>query len=110
MNEQGITVVNVNIINLNFSETYNQAIEEKNVALQRTLKAQQELETTKIEAEKKKVDAQATADANRILNESLSQENLEKQALENQANAIAKWNGQLPTTMAGDSVPFLNIN
>lgn len=110
LNEQGITVVNVNIINLNFSETYNQAIEEKNVALQRTLKAQQELETTKIEAEKKKVDAQATADANRILNESLSQENLEKQALENQANAIAKWNGQLPTTMAGDSVPFLNIN
>lgn len=110
LNEQGITVVNVNIINLNFSDTYNQAIEEKNVALQRTLKAQQELETTKIEAEKKKVDAQATADANRILNESLSQENLEKQALENQANAIAKWNGQLPTTMAGDSVPFLNIN
>lgn len=109
LNEQGITVVNVNIINLNFSETYNQAIEEKNVALQRTLKAQQELETTKIEAEKKVAEAQGTADANRILNESLSAENLEKQKLENEAKAIEKWNGQLPTTMS-DVIPFLNIN
>lgn len=109
LNDQGITVTNVNIINLNFSDTYNQAIEEKNVALQRTLKAQQELETTKIEAEKKVAEAEGTANANRILNESLSKENLEKQKLENEAKAIEKWNGQLPTT-ATEAIPFLNIN
>lgn len=109
LNEQGITVINVNIINLNFSEAYNQAIEDKQVAQQRALTAQQELEITKAEAEKKIVEAQGTAEANRIINESLTQENLEKQKLENQAKAIEKWNGQLPNTIS-DMVPFLNIN
>ena len=110
LNEQGINVTNVNIINLNFSEAYNQAIEDKQVATQKTLTAQQELETTKIEAEKKIAEAEGQAEANRILNESLTEENLEKQRLENQSKAIDKWNGQLPATMTGDTVPFLNIN
>ena len=110
LNEQGINVTNVNIINLNFSEAYNQAIEDKQVATQKTLTAQQELETTKIEAEKKIAEAEGQAEANRILNESLTEENLEKQKLENQSKAIDKWNGQLPATMTGDTVPFLNIN
>lgn len=72
--------------------------------------AEQELQTTKIEAEKKIAEAEGQAEANRILNESLTEENLEKQMLENQSKAIDKWNGQLPTTMTGDTVPFLNIN
>lgn len=103
LNEQGISIVNVNIINLNFSEAYNQAIEEKQIATQRTLTAQQELETAKVEAEKKVVEAQGTADANKILNESLNESNLQKQAIE-------KWNGVLPATMVGDTIPFLNLN
>lgn len=110
LNEQGISITNVNIINLNFSQAYNQAIEEKQIATQKTLTAQQELETTKIEAEKKIAEAEGQAEANRILNESLTEENLEKQELENQSKAIDKWNGQLPATMTGDTVPFLNIN
>ena len=109
LEDQGISITNVNIINLDFSEAYNQAIEDKNIATQNTLKAQQELETTKVEAEKKVTEATATAEANRILNESLSQENLEKQRLENELKAIEKWNGQLPSTMTGDTVPFLNL-
>lgn len=103
LNEQGINVINVNIINLSFSEAYNQAIEEKQIATQRTLTAQQELETAKVEAEKKVVQAQGEADSNRILNESLSQENLTKMFID-------KWNGTLPTYMSGDEIPFLNIN
>lgn len=102
LNEQGISVINVNIINLSFSEAYNQAIEEKQVAQQRTLTAQQELEIVKIEAEKKITEAEGTAEANRILNESLSEENLQKQAID-------KWNGQLPSTMTTETIPFLNI-
>lgn len=108
--DQGITVVNVNITNLNFSDAYNQAIEDKQVAQQRALTAQQELEITKVEAEKKIVEAQGTAEANRILNESLTQENLEKQKLENQSKAIDKWNGQLPGTTLSEGIPFLNLN
>lgn len=109
LNEQGISIVNVNITDLTFSEAFNKAIEDKQVAQQNTLKAQQELETTKVEAEKKVTEATATAEANRILNESLSQENLEKQKLENEQKAIEKWNGVLPSTMTGDTVPFVNL-
>lgn len=50
LNEQGISIINVNIVNLDFSEAFNKAIEDKQVAQQNTLKAQQELETTKIKA------------------------------------------------------------
>ena len=103
LNEQGISIVNVNIVNLTFSEAYNQAIEEKQIATQRTLTAQQELETTKVEAEKKKVEAEGQAEANRIINESLNSDNLQKQFID-------KWNGQLPSTITGDTIPFLNIN
>lgn len=107
LNEQGILVSNVNITNLNFSEAYNQAIEDKQVAQQRVLTAQQELETTKIEAEKKVAEAQGIADANKILNESLTETNLEKQRLDNQAKAIEKWNGVLPSTTLSDTVSVL---
>ncbi len=103
LNEQGISIVNVNIVNLTFSDAYNQAIEEKQIATQRTLTAQQELETAKVEAEKKKVEAEGEAEANRIINESLNSDNLEKQAID-------KWNGQLPTTIVGDTIPFLKVN
>ena len=109
LNEQGISITNVNIINLNFSQAYNQAIEEKQIATQKTLTAQQELEITKIEAEKKIAEAEGQAEANRILNESLTEENLEKQRLENQSKAIDKWNGQLSQYMGSDLPLFLNI-
>lgn len=103
LNEQGISIVNVNIVNLMFSEAYNQAIEEKQIATQRTLTAQQELETAKVEAEKKKVEAEGEAEANRIINESLNSDNLQKQFID-------KWNGQLPATITDNTMPFLNIN
>lgn len=103
LNEQGISIVNVNIINLTFSDAYNQAIEEKQIATQRTLTAQQELETSKVEAEKKKVEAEGEAEANRIINESLNSDNLQKQFID-------KWDGKLPSTIIEDTIPFLNIN
>lgn len=102
LNEQGINITNVNILDLNFSEAFDQAIEEKQIATQRTLKAQQELETAKVEAEKKKVEAEGVAEANRIINESLSDQNLQKQFLD-------KWNGNLPTYMGGELPIFFNI-
>ena len=59
----GIIITDFNIIDLDFSKAYNQAIEEKQVAEQKVLTAQQELEKQKIEAEKKIVEAEATKKA-----------------------------------------------
>lgn len=100
----GIVVEDFNIIDLDFSDAYNQAIEEKQVAEQKVLTAQQELERTKIEKEKKIVEAQGTKEANEILNRTLTDENLTKQFID-------KWNGSLPTVVSeGDIMKMFGIN
>ena len=93
----GIHIAEFNIIDLDFSQAYNQAIEEKQVAEQKVLTAQQELEKAKIEAEKKVVEAEAINKANQLLRQNVTDEVLTKQFIE-------KWNGQLPTTYAGDDI------
>lgn len=104
LNSKGITISNSNIIDLNFSEAFNKAIEEKQVAEQNVKTEQQKLEKIKVQAEQKVVEATSTAESNRILNQSLSVENLEKTRLENQKQFIEKWNGTLPTTMLNDGI------
>lgn len=100
----GIKIEDFNIIDLDFSDAYNQAIEEKQVAEQKVLTAQQELERTKIEKEKKIVEAQGTKEANEILNRTLTNENLTKQFID-------KWNGSLPTVVSeGDVMKMFGIN
>ncbi len=47
----GITVIDANLTDLNFSEEFNKAIEQKAVAQQEVEKAKQELERVKVEAE-----------------------------------------------------------
>ena len=110
VNKYGIIINELNIIDLNFSEAYNKAIEDKQVAEQEVKKAQQELEKTKIEAEKKVAEAQAEADALRLQKEEITDELLELRRIEAQTKAIEKWNGQLPSTITGtDSIPFINL-
>lgn len=92
-----INSISVAINNFDFSEAYNQAIEQKAVAEQNVLKAQQELEQTKVEAEKKIVEAEATNKANELLKQNVTDEVLIKQFIE-------KWDGKLPTTYAGNDI------
>ena len=93
----GIIIDDFNIIDLDFSQAYNQAIEEKQVAEQKVLTAQQELEKAKIEAEKKVVEAEATKKTNELLKQTLTDEVIAKQFIE-------KWDGKLPETYAGNDI------
>jgi len=93
----GIHIAEFYIIDLDFSQAYNQAIEEKQVAEQKVLTAQQELEKAKIEAEKKVVEAEATNKANQLLKQNVTDEVLMKQFIE-------KWDGKLPETYAGNDI------
>lgn len=86
----GIVIDNFNIINLTFSAEYSRAIEEKQVA-------EQKLATAKLEAEAKIVEAEATKKANELLKQTLTDELIAKEF-------IAKWNGQLPSTYAGENI------
>ena len=59
----GLRVEIFNIINFNFSEEFNKAIESKQTAQQNALRAEQELERIKLEAQQKVEQAKAEAEA-----------------------------------------------
>lgn len=92
----GITITDLNIVNLDFSHAFNQAIEAKAIAQQNVEQAKQELERAKIDAEKKKTEAEAEAAAQRAQQETLTELMVKKMWIE-------KWNGQLPSTMTDDA-------
>jgi len=73
--------VDVSVTNVTFTDEFNKAIENKQIAQQQAEQQQFELQKTKLIAEQNQVQAQALTDA----------------ILEQQA--IAKWDGKLPTTM-----------
>lgn len=89
-------IQDVAITNFTFSTAFNAAIESVQVANQNIAKARQELETVRVEAEKRVAEATAAAESQRLQQETLSAELLQKQWIE-------KWNGVLPTTVTGDS-------
>lgn len=92
----GIVIADLNITNLNFSDAFNSAIEEKAVAQQQVEKAKQDLERVKIEAEQKIAQAQADAEAQKLQQSTLTDLMIKKMFIE-------KWDGKMPTTNAGES-------
>lgn len=95
----GINSVAVSINNFDFSAAYNEAIEKKAVAEQEVETSKNQLEKAKIDAEKKKVEAQGEADANALLEESLTDEIIMQKFIE-------KWNGELPKATGSSSSIF----
>lgn len=99
-------VRSVNIRNLVTDPALEQQIK---LAAQEQFKLQQEknrLETAKVEADRKRVEAQGVADAIRINAQAISVQGGKDYV---ELKAIEKWDGKLPTTQAGGSVPFINL-
>ncbi|MDE3108313.1 MAG: prohibitin family protein [Acidobacteriota bacterium] len=92
-----VDVDGVNITNFHFSQSYEQAIEQKQVAQQRAQQAQYELDQAKIDAERQVATAQGQAQAQKLLQQTLTPLIIQQQA-------IAKWDGQLPTVVGGNGV------
>jgi len=122
-----VIVNGLNITNFSFSKEYDRAIEDKQVAQQRALKAQYQLQQAQIDSQKQVVEAKAAAKARieRAKGQAqatilAAQAEAKAMTLKNKAvtpailqlNAIAQWNGKLPGVMAGGqggAVPFINI-
>lgn len=109
LENKGVTVTALNITDLNFSEEFDRAVEQKQIVEQETQKAQYELEKAKVENEKKIENAKADAEVMKQQNEQITDNYLRLKEIENKQKAIDKWNGQLPTTTS-DAIPFININ
>lgn len=112
VSDYGIIIEKFNIVNFDFSEEFNLAIEAKQVAEQNLIKTKTEQEQAIVianaEAEKKIIAAEAEAEstmkrataqaeANRMLNESLNSNIIEYEK-------IQKWDGQLPMATGGNAI------
>lgn len=115
--EYFVNIVTVALTNIDFSDAFELAVEEKMIAEQDKLKAdyenqtkiakveaeaeaklksaQAEIEIAKANAEAIKIEAEAQAEANRIIDASLTDKVIEKAMVDN-------WNGKLPSVV-GDA-------
>ncbi|ORX48409.1 hypothetical protein BCR36DRAFT_371262 [Piromyces finnis] len=95
----GLTIEVLNIINFDFSEEFNKAIEAKQTAQQQALKAEQDLARIKVEAEQMVEKSKAEAEAYQLKNQQLTEKIIMMQFVE-------KWDGKLPTVTSGGSALF----
>ncbi len=96
LSNYGLIVEQFNIIDFQFSEEFNAAIEAKQTAEQNALKAEQDLERIKVEAQQKIEQAKAEAEAYRLKSESITNEMILMEYL-------TKWDGKLPTVTSEGS-------
>lgn len=95
------------LVNETFSEAYEQAIEQKQVAQQYAEKADNDLKRIKIEAEQRVAEATAEAEAIRIQASAIQQQGGASYV---NLKAVEKWDGHLPNQMIpGGALPFLNL-
>ena len=127
MKPYGISIVFVKILNIDYSDAFERAVEEKQVALQKSIKEKNETarlrevanqQVVKAEAEAKAKIELANADAKAILIKAES----EAKAIDMKNKALAtssalidftvaeRWDGKLPEQMLGSTpVPFINV-
>ena len=102
-----IVVDNFAIIDFQFSAQFTKAIEDKQAAEQRALKAERDLDRIKIEAQQKIASAKAEAESLRLQKQNISKDLIELRKIEATMKAIEKWDGIMPKVTAG-TLPFID--
>lgn len=101
-----LEIGDISLVNFGFSAEYQKAIEEKVIATQAKLKAEQDLARIEVEAKQTIAKAEGRAKAIQIETQAI---NSQGGANYVQLKAIEKWDGNLPNVMSGNSTPFINI-
>lgn len=101
-----IIVSDINVQNFHFDSQFAEAVRQKVVAGQLRLTAEQNLETARVTAQQKIVEAEGQAKAIAIQSQAIQQQGgTEYVALQ----AVQKWDGHLPTQWSGTPIPFVNL-
>ncbi len=111
----GIEVMSLSIVNIDFDDSFEEAVRAKVVAEQDALKAQNKTKEIEEQAKQIVIEAQAQADSNRLIADA------EAYAIDTIADAlkqnpdyielekIKKWDGALPQAMGNEVNPFISI-
>lgn len=100
-----LDITDFQMVEINYSEVFERAIESKVTAEQEALKAKNKTVQVEEEAKQKVIAAQAEAKSMSIRAQALSQN---KSLVEYEA--VQKWDGKMPQYMLGNTMPFININ
>jgi regulator of protease activity HflC (stomatin/prohibitin superfamily) len=124
---RGLVIESIQVENIDFSDTYEQAAEAAATAQAKVKQAQQELEQIKVSSQQKVAQADADATATRTTADAQAYATkaaglAEAAAIQAKGEALRdnpqlvslitaqKWNGTLPTTMVpGSAVPFVSL-
>ena len=111
-----INVISVQIENIDFSEAYEQSVEQRMLAQVEIQRREQNLRTTEVEAQIARTRAEGEAEAIRLRGEaeaaaiSARAEALRMNADLVHLQAVEKWDGKLPTTMVpSTALPFIDL-
>lgn len=101
-----IIVSDINVQNFHFDPQFAEAVRQKVVAGQNRLTAEQQLETAKVTAQQRIVEAEGNAKAISIQAQAIQQQGGQEYVA---LKAVEKWNGQLPQQWSGAAIPFVNL-
>ena len=104
ISQYGVAVEIFNIVNFDFSEEFNSAVEAKQTAQQNALKAEQDLARIEVEARQQITQAEAEAESIKLIQEALSQSPDYLEYVK-----WNKWDGELPMVM-GDNGLMLSLD
>ncbi len=111
-----INIISVQIENIDFSEAYEQSVEQRMLAQVEIQRREQNLRTTEVEAQIARTRAEGEAEAIRLRGEAegaairARAEALRSNADLVQLQAVEKWDGKLPTTMVpSTALPFIDL-
>jgi regulator of protease activity HflC (stomatin/prohibitin superfamily) len=111
-----INIISVQIENIDFSEAYEQSVEQRMLAQVEIQRREQNLRTVEVEAQIARTRAEGEAEAIRLRGEAegaairARAEALRSNADLVQLQAVEKWDGKLPTTMVpSTALPFIDL-
>lgn len=105
LKDKYINVTDFQMVDINYSKVFEQAIESKVTAEQEALKAKNKTVQVQEEAKQKVIAAEAEARSMSIRAQALAQN---KSLV--QYEAVQKWDGKMPQYMLGNTVPFINVS
>jgi len=111
-----IQIISVQVENIDFSDAYEQSVEQRMLAQVEIQRREQNLRTVEVEAQIARTRAEGEASAIRLRGEAegaairARADALRANAELVQLQAVEKWDGKLPTMMVpGSTMPFLNL-
>jgi len=108
LTKKEIVVTDISVVDLDFTEQFLRAVEDKQVADQQAQMAGKLVEKAKRDAEQQIAKSRGEAEALRMQREQVTPSLIELRKVDAQLKAIEKWNGVLPGYV-GAGVPFISI-